>query len=74
MGFDPKFRNCGLIKIETGGQYVFIYWSDNNSCRESVWIQGGRAVSAHWAGDYLIVTMSDGKVRKYETSSYYTVL
>jgi hypothetical protein len=74
MAFDSKFRNFGVAKVDSEGKYVWVYWSDNNSCRESIWIQGGKAINAHWAGDCIIVSMADGKIRRYESFGTYTVM
>lgn len=38
-------------------------------------IQGCKnAVSAQWSGDYLLVTLSDGKVRRYSNLSSYSTI
>jgi len=63
MAFDAKFRNFGVIKISDDGYNVRLYCDPHN--QTPIWVSGGGAVSAVWAGDCVVVTLKDGKVRRY---------
>jgi len=57
--FEPKYSEYGVLKIESGN--VVVYCDRFNSKT----IHVGSAVSAIWAGSFLNVTMSSGRVRRY---------
>ncbi|MBB4804378.1 hypothetical protein HNP37_004465 [Flavobacterium nitrogenifigens] len=67
MGFESKFINYGIIKIE--GQKVKLYSTASNH----IYINIGKDVAnAVWSGNVLNVYLSDGKVRSYTSTSNYT--
>ena len=70
MAFDKKYQNYGVIKIENGT--VRLYESQQNFLTLNT--SGGTPVSAHWAGENVIVNMSDGKVRRYSLQQTYHVI
>ena len=68
MAFDKKYQNYGVIKIENGS--VRLYESQINYLTLNM--SGGTPVAANWSGENVIVTMADGKVRKYTLQQTYT--
>ncbi len=68
MAFDKKYQNYGVIKIENGS--VRLYESQINYLTLNT--SGGTPVAANWAGENVIVTMADGKVRKYSLQQTHT--
>lgn len=68
MAFDKKYQNYGVVKVENGN--VRLYESQQNYLTLNT--SGGTAVSANWSGENVIVTMADGKVRKYTLQQTYT--
>lgn len=68
MAFDKKYQNYGVVKVENGN--VRLYESQQNYLTLNT--SGGIAVSANWSGENVIVTMADGKVRKYTLQQTYT--
>lgn len=70
MAFDKKYQNYGVVKIENGT--VRLYESPQNYLTLNT--SGGTPVSANWAGENVVVTMSDGKVRKYSLQQTYITI
>jgi hypothetical protein len=70
MGFDKKYQNYGVIKVENGT--VRLYESQQNYLTLNT--SGGIPVSAHWSGENVIVTMRDGKVRRYTLQQSFHVV
>lgn len=70
MAFDKKYQNYGVIKIENNT--VRLYESQQNYLTLNT--SGGTPVSAHWAGEAVIVQMADGKVRRYTLQQTYTTI
>jgi hypothetical protein len=68
MAFDKKYQNYGVIKIENGS--VRLYESQINYLTLNT--SGETPVAANWSGENVIVTMADGKVRKYTLQQTYT--
>lgn len=60
MAWDSKSINYGVLKVEPNGN-VKVYRDQYNY---SV-IQGYKATSAVWAGGEVVLTCSDGTVRKF---------
>ena len=65
MAFDAKFRNFGVIKISDDGYTVRVYCDKVNQTPIYVGSSGGGALSAMWAGEAVVVTLKDGRVRRY---------
>ena len=69
MAWDPKFSAFGVIKIE--GKTVKMYSSRDNYTSLSFTVL---VKNAMWAGNFLNVTLGDGKVRRYSSrDSYITI-
>jgi hypothetical protein len=60
MAWDRKYSDFGVLKIE--GERVVVFC--NSYTRTSVNV-GKKVVSAIWSGGDLLVTLADGKVRRY---------
>ena len=69
MAFDSRFIDYGVIKIE--GEKVKLYSTSSNHVYISV---GKNVTNAVWSGDVLNVYLSDGKVRRYTSTSNYTII
>ena len=65
MAFDAKFRNFGVIKISDDCANVRLYCDKVNQTPIFVGSRGGGAASAMWAGEAVVVTLKDGRVRRY---------
>lgn len=65
MAFDAKFRNFGVIKISDDCANVRLYCDKVNQTPIFVGSSGGGAASAMWAGEAVVVTLKDGRVRRY---------
>ena len=63
--FDPQYYEYGVIKIENGNVNIY--------CTPFAFrtITIGNAVNAIWVGSCLNVTLSDGRVRRYEDIFFY---
>lgn len=69
MAFDSRFIEYGVVKIE--GEKVKLYSTSSNH----IYINVGKEVTnAVWAGSTLNVYLADGKVRRYTSSSNYTII
>ena len=70
MGWEAKYSNFGVVKIEGKNVKVF---SDKT---DYITIELGEeeAVNAYWAGDYLKIRLKNGKVRRYSNSNYYITI
>lgn len=69
MAWDPKFSAFGVIKIE--GKTVKIYSSRDNYTILSFTVL---VKNATWAGNFLNVTLADGKVRRYSSRDSYSTI
>jgi len=65
MAFDAKFRNFGVIKISDDCANVRLYCDKVNQTPIFVGSSGGGAASAMWVGEAVVVTLKDGRVRRY---------
>jgi hypothetical protein len=70
MAFDKKYQNYGVVKVENNA--VHLYESQQN--RLTLNTSGGTPVSAVWSGENVIVTMADGKVRRYTLQQSYITI
>ena len=70
MAFDKKYQNYGVIKIENGT--VRLHESQQNFLTLNT--SGGTPISAHWAGENVIVNMADGKVRRYTLQQSFHII
>ena len=67
MAWDPKYPAFGVIKIQ--GHKVLLYSSRDNY----VLISTGKPVTnAIWAGNFLNVTLADGKLKRYDSRDNYS--
>ena len=66
MGFDSKYSNHGLLKVD--GNIVRVYYSNSNYDNIHC---GAPVSSATWAGDTVIVNYANGKTRRYKNTSNY---
>lgn len=69
MAFDNRFIEYGVIKIE--GEKLKLYSTSSNYISINL---GKEATNAVWAGSTLNVYLSNGKVRRYTSSSSYTTI
>ncbi len=69
MAWDSKYPAFGVIKIQ--GDRVHLYSSRDNYTTVSV---GKLVTNALWAGSFLNVSMSDGKVRRYSSRDSYSTI
>ncbi|NDA63228.1 MAG: hypothetical protein EBX50_14485 [Chitinophagia bacterium] len=69
MAWDPKYPAFGVIKIE--GKIVKMYSSRDNYTSLSFSVPVKNAV---WAGNFLNVTLADGKVRRYSSRDSYSTI
>ena len=69
MAWDPKFSAFGVIKIE--GKIVKMYYSRDNYTSLSFTVL---VKNATWAGNFLNVTLADGKVRRYSSRDSYSTI
>ena len=67
MAWDPKYPAFGVIKIQ--GDKVLLYSSRDNYTSIS---SGKPVTNAVWAGNFLNVTLADGKVRRYISRDNYS--
>ncbi len=67
MAWDPKYPAFGVIKIQ--GDKVLLYSSRDNYTSIS---SGKPVTNAVWAGNFLNVTLADGKVRRYSSRDNYS--
>ncbi len=67
MAFDNKYQNYGVIKIESNR--VNLFESSQNYLTLNT--GGETPLSAHWAGEAVIVNLANGKVRRYTTQQSY---
>lgn len=70
MAFDKKYQNFGVVKVENNT--VRLYESQQNYLTLNT--SGGTPLSASWSGENVIVTMADGKVRKYSLQQTFIVI
>ncbi len=69
MAWDPKYPAFGVIKIQ--GDKVHLYSSRDNY---TTLVPGKPVTSAVWAGNFLNVTLSDGKVKRYSSRDSYSIM
>lgn len=69
MAWDSKYPAFGIIKIQ--GDKVCLYSSKDNYTSIST---GKPVTSAVWAGNFLNVTLADGKVRRYSSRDSYSTI
>jgi len=69
MAWDQKLKNFGVIKVE--GKNVKLYSSSVSYITISV---NELVTNAIWAGDFLNVTLANGKVRRYSSQVSYTTV
>ena len=69
MAWDSKYPAFGVIKIQ--GDKVCLYNSRDNYASIST---GKPVTSAVWAGNFLNVTLADGKVRRYSSRDSYSTI
>lgn len=69
MAWDQKFPAFGVIKIE--GKTVKMYSSRDNYTSLTFTTPVKNAV---WAGNFLNVTLADGKVRRYSSKDSYSTI
>ena len=67
MAWDPKYPAFGVIKIQ--GDKVHLYSSRDNYHTLTI---GKPITNAVWAGNFLNVTLADGKVRRYSSRDSYS--
>lgn len=72
MEFEAKHKNYGVVKVANDGFLIRVY-SDSTSYYP-ININGGGAVSAHWAGDCIIVELSNGQTRRYYSFSGFNTI
>jgi len=66
MAWDPKYPAFGVIKIDK--DKVHLYSSRNNYHTLTI---GKPITHAVWAGNFLNVSLADGKVRRYSSRESY---
>ena len=69
MAWDPKFPAFGVLKIE--GKNIKVYSSRDNYTILTFTVAVNNAV---WAGNFLNVTLADGKVRRYSSRDSYSTI
>ena len=69
MAWDSKYPAFGVIKIEN--KIVKLYSSRDNYTSISFSVPVKNAV---WAGNFLNVTLADGKVRRYSSRDSYSTI
>ncbi len=69
MAWDPKFSAFGVIKID--GKTVKMYSSKDNYTSLSFSVLVKNAV---WVGNFLNVTLADGKVRRYSSRDSFNII
>ncbi len=69
MAWDPRFPAFGVIKIEN--KTVRVYSSRDSYTSLSFTVSVKNAV---WAGNFLNVTLTDGKVRRYSSRDSYNII
>jgi hypothetical protein len=70
MGWDKKFVDFGVVKIDSIFNVVKVYRKENVFVRIRI---DEPITSATWIGDELNVTLSDGKVRLYRDQNNHTI-
>ena len=68
MAWDSRYFEVGVVKIVNGNVQLML----PHDYYETVYV--GNAVAARWQGDYLIVELSNGQIRKYDSKSSYTYI
>jgi hypothetical protein len=69
MAWDPKYPAFGVIKIDK--DKVHLYSSRDNYQTLSI---GKPITNVVWAGNFLNVTLTDGKVRRYSARDSYKTI
>jgi len=69
MAWDPKFPTFGVLKIE--GKNIKVYSSRDNYTILTFTVAVNNAL---WAGNFLNVTLADGKVRRYSSRDSYSTI
>lgn len=69
MAFDKKFSQYGVLKIE--GNSVKVHSTETSYDLISV---GEKVVNASWAGDFINVTLENGRVKRYSSTTYYNLI
>ena len=69
MAWDSKFPAFGVLKIE--GKNIKVYSSRDNYTILTFTVAVNNAV---WAGNFLNVTLADGKVRRYSSRDNYSTI
>lgn len=68
MAWDSRYFEVGVVKIVNGNVQLML----PHGYFETVYV--GNAVAARWQGDYLVVELSNGQIRKYDSKSSFTYL
>jgi len=69
MTWDIKYSTFGVIKIE--GKMIKLYSSKDNYTSLTFAMPVKNAL---WAGNFLNVTLADGKVRRYSSRDSYSII
>jgi hypothetical protein len=69
MAWDPKYPAFGVIKIDK--DKVHLYSSQDNYHTLTV---GKPITNAVWAGNFLNISLADGKVRRYSARDSYKTI
>lgn len=67
MSWDQKYVNYGVIKIDASFNVVRVFHS--NTSYDNIHISD--VISAVWAGNEVLITQKNGKMRKYSSTSSY---
>lgn len=68
MAWDSRYFEVGVTKIVSGNVQLVL----PHGYFETVYV--GNAVAARWQGNYLIVELLNGQIRKYDGKSSYVTI
>ena len=68
MAWESRYFEVGVVKVVNGNVNLYL----PHGYYETVYV--GNAVNARWQGNYLIVELSNGQVRKYDGKSSYVTI
>ena len=67
MAWDKKFKDYGVLKIEKNNIRVHC----GAQQYDSIYINEGGITNALWAGDSIVVYLTNNKIRRYTASQSY---
>lgn len=70
MPFEQKYVNYGVIKIDNERLRIYKDKSDYMTLP----IPGQKIMNAIWSGGAIVVTLADGKIRRYRDPSNYSTI